>query len=138
MSTTDTRRTFAPRPSSAGEARRFLDSVLSAPELVLLNYTATMLVSELVTNAVLHAGTPLEVVVILDADHVRVEVHDESPLLPMRKHYSAMSGTGRGLMLVERMASEWGAERTNGGKVVWFELDGTTAPVLGLIDADAL
>jgi anti-sigma regulatory factor (Ser/Thr protein kinase) len=132
------RRTFASTPISAGEARRFVQLVLLDAGLVHLSDAATMLVSELVANAVLHTGTPIEVVVEPRGDQVRVEVHDGSPQLPVRKHYSTMSGTGRGLMLVERVASHWGAERTGDGKVVWFELDGRAAPVIDVLEVDAL
>ena len=133
------RRTFPPAPSSAGEARRFVTRVLADADLDWLSYTATVLVSELVSNAVLHAATPAEVVVTSTGDGVRVEVHDASPRMPVRKHYSALSGTGRGLLLVERMASQWGAEPTaGGGKVVWFELDRDSSPVLDLLEAEAL
>ena len=103
-----------------------------------LAYTATLLVSELVANAILHTGTPLTVVIAPDVDRVRIEVHDGSPQLPMRKHYSNMSGTGRGLMLVERMAATWGYDRTAGGKVVWFELDGQPVPAFDMLSVDAL
>jgi len=88
----------------------------------------------------LHAGTPLAVVVVLDGDRVRVEVLDGSARLPIRKHYSAMSGTGRGLMLVEQIAQEWGSEPITGGpgKVVWFELDGCSTPAFDILGVDAL
>jgi len=130
---------FPSSPTSAGEARRFVESVLEAGDLGHLAYAATMLVSELVANAVLHTGTPVEVVVSPESDGVRVEVHDGSPQLPIRKHYSTMSGTGRGLLLVERVASAWGSDRTDdGGKVVWFELDGSSALVFDIVEAEAL
>ncbi len=132
------RQRFPSTPASAGQARRFVESVLEEGGLDHLAYSATMLVSELVANAVLHTGTPIEVVVCPEVDRVRVEVHDGSPQLPVRKHYSTMSGTGRGLMLVEQMASGWGADRTGAGKVVWFELDGGTAPVFDILGAETL
>jgi len=139
MTGLDRRQTFPSTPASAGEARRFLDTVLTDAGLEELTYTATMLVSELVANAVLHTGTAIEVVVRSEADRVRVEVHDGSPQMPIRKYYSHMSGTGRGLMLVERMASLWGAERTGvGGKVVWFELDPHDLPAVDLFGVEAL
>ena len=139
MTTTSHRREFPSTPVSAAGARRFVESVLDGTELDHLSYPATMLVSELVANAILHSGTPLEVVVIPDGDRLRVEVHDGSAEMAVRKHYSDMSGTGRGLMLVERMAAEWGCDRTaDGGKVVWFELDGTAAPMLDVLGVDAL
>jgi anti-sigma regulatory factor (Ser/Thr protein kinase) len=136
---TGQRRTFPSTPTSAGEARRFVASVLTEAHLEDLAYSATMLVSELVTNALLHTATPIAVVVRADGDRVRVEVHDGSPQLPVRKHYSSMSGTGRGLVLVERMASGWGADPTEaGGKVVWFELDRSTAPAFDFLELDVL
>jgi anti-sigma regulatory factor (Ser/Thr protein kinase) len=112
--------------------------VLADADLVSLTYAATMLVSELVANAVLHTGTPIEVAVMTGDHRVRVEVYDGSPQLPVRKRYSTMSGTGRGLMLVERMAVEWGAEPTGDGKVVWFELDSRTGPVIDILEVEAL
>ena len=132
------RRTFASTPASAGEARRFVESVLEDADLDHLSYSATMLVSELVANAILHTGTPIEVVVDPQLDRLRVEVHDGSPQLPVRKHYSNMSGTGRGLLLVEKMAADWGSDRTAGGKVVWFELDAQSIPAFDIFGVDAL
>lgn len=132
------RQTFPSTPISAGKARVFVESALAAAGLGRLAHTATLLVSELVANAILHSGTPLEVVVRADEDRVRVEVYDGNPVLPVRKHYSTMSGTGRGLMLVERLAAGWGADRTPTGKVVWFELDGRTAPAFDIMDVEAI
>lgn len=132
------RQTFPAAPVSAGRARAFVESVLAGAGLDHLASTATLLVSELAANAVLHSGTPLEVVVACGDDRVRVEVHDGNPQLPVRKHYSNMSGTGRGLLLVERMADGWGADRTAGGKMVWFELDGRSAPAFDILDVEAI
>lgn len=125
------RLTLPAAPSSAGAARRFVDDVLTRADREALAYVATMLVSELVTNAVLHASSELTVVVRLDGAQGRIEVHDRSPQLPMRKHYSALSGTGRGLLMVERVASHWGAEPTSNGKIVWAEFDGRSAAPFG-------
>ena len=130
------RRSFPCAPASAREARRFVESTLARADLEHLAYGATMLVSELVANAVLHTNSAIEVVVRPEPDRVRVEVHDGSPQLPVRKHYSNMSGTGRGLLLVESMASEWGSERTPVGKLVWFELDGRSAPFIDILGAE--
>ena len=132
------RQTFPSTPASARQARRFVESVLEDGDLDHFAYPATMLVSELVANAVLHTGTVIEVVVCPELDRVRVEVHDGSPQLPIRKHYSNLSGTGRGLLLVERMASEWGSDRTAEGKVVWFELDSRAVPTFDILGVEAL
>ena len=140
MTRGEDRRSFPPTPASAGAARRFVDAALSEPEVMAVGYVATMLVSELVANAVLHTATPIEVVVAVDGVRVRVEVHDGSPRLPVRKYYSEMSGTGRGLTLVDSMSAAWGAEPTDNGKVVWFELDATapTVSVADILEVDAL
>lgn len=138
MTRRELRRSLPSTPASAGAARRFVDAALAAPELFPVTDAAALLVSELVANAVLHTGTPLEVVVAVDGAHVRVEVHDGSPRLPVRKNYSTMSGTGRGLVLVERMSSDWGADSTPTGKVVWFELDAASAPTIDVLGVDAI
>lgn len=135
---TERRRTFPSVPVSAGKARAFVESVLAGTGLDPLADTATLLVSELVANAILHSGTPLEVVVRCTENRVRVEVLDGNRQLPVRKHYSTMSGTGRGLMLVERMAADWGSDRTEGGKVVWFELDGQSASEFDILGVEAI
>jgi len=109
--------------ASAGAARRFLDSKLRQWHCDALADSALLLVSELVTNAVLHARSRFELVVRLDGERLRVEVHDESGAQPTRKHYAVSAGTGRGLMLVERLADRWGVDSSGGaGKRVWFEL----------------
>jgi len=118
-------------------ARRFVDSALSEPALAPVAYTAVLLASELVANAVLHGGAPLEVTVTVEGHRARVEVFDGSPRLPVRRNYSTMSGTGRGLVLVERLATRWGIDPTPTGKVVWFELDAAQASLVE-IEVDAL
>jgi anti-sigma regulatory factor (Ser/Thr protein kinase) len=109
-------------PASAGKARRFVRSVLSGVGSSELSEVAELLVSELASNAILHAGTDLEVVVRVMPDRVSVEVHDRGPGTATRRHYSATSGTGRGLVLVEELARHWGTVVTADGKFVWFEL----------------
>ena len=84
---------------------------------------AVLLLSELVTNAVVHAGTEIQVSVRLDGDVLRVEVRDDDPRLPRVKHFSVLSGTGRGLAMVAGTARDWDVEPLpDGGKKVWFEL----------------
>lgn len=116
------RTALAGEATSAAQARRFVAGHLADAGLDGLVDTALLLVSELVANAVLHAHTDLVLVVRIDGQRVKVEVHDGSAVAPAPKHYSALSGTGRGLVLVEGLADRWGVEPTNGGKYVWFEL----------------
>ena len=128
--------------ASASAARRFVGTTLREWECDVLTDSALLLVSELVTNAVLHARSALDVVLRLAADRLRIEVHDESPTQPTRKYYSTHAGTGRGLMLVEQLAEDWGVDPLEGnGKRVWFELDrtgGQTDLVGEEVDLDAL
>jgi anti-sigma regulatory factor (Ser/Thr protein kinase) len=109
-----------PEPTSAGMARRFVASSLVAGDEVA--ELAVLLVSELASNAVLHARTPFELVVEDDGRRLRVEVHDDSSALPTLKDYVAESITGRGLHIVAASADNWGFESRERGKCVWFEL----------------
>jgi hypothetical protein len=128
MTPTEVRADFPPEASSAGQARRFVDTTLRGWSCDALLEVATLLVSELVANAVLHAGTHIWVVLRMRGRRLRVEVHDGNSRLPAQKHYSSMSATGRGLLMVERMADDWGVVPAGVGKSVWFELDPTAAP----------
>jgi two-component sensor histidine kinase len=85
---------------------------------------ALLLTSELVTNALKHGEGEIELVVRIDRQ-LRVEVYDEAAKLPQRLEYAPLAELGRGLMLVERLSADWGAERLDswGEKRVWFELD---------------
>jgi anti-sigma regulatory factor (Ser/Thr protein kinase) len=116
-------------PRSVAAARRFVTSRLAAWGHPAMTDTAALLVSELVTNALLHARSPVVVAVSGGTGCVRVEVTDGSPVEPRQRRNSLVSGTGRGLVLVERLARGWGAERREVGKAVWFELgDGSCVP----------
>lgn len=109
--------------ASAGHARRFVDQVLSRWHCDSVLDDVKLLVSELVTNAVIHAHSEVEVAVRLLSDAVRIEVVDRGPtgtLTPSDPARDAESG--RGLLLVESMASAWGVEPLDHGKSVWFEV----------------
>ena len=107
-------------PGSPGRARRFvcdaLDDVATDVE------RAALLVSELVTNAVLHARTELEVVVEVRARLVQVSVRDGSGAKPALRRYDRFAATGRGLHLLETLADRWGVDVEGDEKRVWFEL----------------
>jgi anti-sigma regulatory factor (Ser/Thr protein kinase) len=112
-----------PEPASARACRRFLVAALEEWGADQFADEAVLLLSELVTNAVVHAGTEIQVVITLDGDVLRVEVRDDNPRIPKVKHFSMLSGTGRGLALVAGTAQQWDVERLpDGGKKVWFEL----------------
>ena len=84
--------------------------------------TAVLLVSEVVTNALLHAGTTIHVSLFLDATGLRAEISDGSTHLPVRRRYATTAGTGRGLRMLEQMVDDWGVTRRGRGKTVWFHL----------------
>lgn len=79
-------------------------------------------VSELVTNALVHAGTDVHLHVSVGEAGMRVEVADGSPHQPVPRDYSSTSGTGRGLRLLEDAVDRWGTLPDGDGKVVWFEI----------------
>ncbi len=87
-----------------------------------LTETAELLASEVVTNAVLHAGTDIEVRARALPPGVRIEVRDGSHTLPGLRNYDDSATTGRGLGLLDALASSWGVEATRNGKVVWFDV----------------
>lgn len=87
---------------------------------------AELLLSELVTNALVHTGDGAVVAVSVAPQRLRVEVRDFVPGMPPVSHVpNADDGThGRGLILVESLADSWGISPHALGKMVWFELDG--------------
>lgn len=82
----------------------------------------TLLVSEVVTNAVLHAGTEVVLRIGHEGRSIRVEVTDGSSAQPALRHFTGEAATGRGLWLVEELADSWGQQDKGDGKVVWFEV----------------
>ena len=111
-------------------ARRFVERTLRLWEVDDTNVDdAVLLTSELMSNAVLHARTDVRVNVRAQEDGtLRVDVADENPRLPLSAAPPEDAQSGRGLWLVETMASAWGVERTSEGKTIWFEL-GAFRPV---------
>jgi anti-sigma regulatory factor (Ser/Thr protein kinase) len=83
---------------------------------------AVLLVSELVTNAVVHARSGARVTVHVDAHWVRVEVEDQDLRRPLVRPFTRDQPNGLGLGVVEKLATDWGTERRAQGKVVWFEI----------------
>jgi anti-sigma regulatory factor (Ser/Thr protein kinase) len=122
---------------SVPAARRFVTDALADVDAGVSD-DVVMLVSELATNAVIHARTPYTIDVSRDGDTVRVAVHDRSPVIPRRRAYGLDATTGRGLRLLASFSSDWGMEAEDGGKVVWFEVrrDGDRTPLEWYADAD--
>jgi anti-sigma regulatory factor (Ser/Thr protein kinase) len=109
-------------PSSAGEARRLLRDAMPEAASEESTDAAALALSEIVTNALVHAGTPMRLRVIVASSGIRVELADGSARLPLRRDYSRAAGTGRGLHMVTEIVDQWGAHPDNDGKVVWFEI----------------
>ena len=114
------------RTATVADARRWARGVLTAWDADELEWELSQLLTEVVTNAVLHAGTSLRVVLEQDtpSGRLRCEVSDGSPVRPRLRHHSAEATTGRGLQLLESVATSWGVQPAGRGKTVWFELDG--------------
>ena len=90
-----------------------------------------LLTSELVTNAVRHAGPPRRLLLSCpDPGHVRVEVTDTGTGLPVLASFGPTAESGRGLSLVEHLADSWGHEATSQGKRIWFVLPRLRRPSL--------
>ncbi|RKS80315.1 PAS domain S-box-containing protein [Motilibacter peucedani] len=116
-------REFAATPESVPEARRVLRGALSAWNLDELVDGAAVVVTELLTNAVLHACEPIRLVLEPHGERgLRIEVHDGSPHMPLRPRADTDATTGRGMGLVALLAEHWGAEPEGEGKLVWCEI----------------
>jgi len=116
-------RTYLERDTrSSAAARRFVEETLRRWECEDVLDAVTLLVSELVTNSVIHAGSGAEVAVLLKPDALRIEVSDTGGGAPDRRDAGESATSGRGLSMVETLSSAWGVRRADGAKTVWFEL----------------
>jgi len=125
--------TLDPASRSVPAARAWARDLAEAWDLGDLDWTLLQLVTELVTNSVLHARTSS--VVRLEQEigtlGVRCAVTDFSTVRPRRRTHTSQATTGRGLQMLDRMSSAWGVESTPTGKTVWFELqDGAGGALL--------
>ena len=122
-STTLGSRTFASQLESVREARSFIRDCLRDTTADVDN--AVLLASELATNAVIHANSGYQIDIRRSTASIRVELlNDEPEILPMLTEPT--EDGGRGLRLVEALASSWGMESDSDHKMVWFELQDTT------------
>ena len=83
---------------------------------------AQLVVTELASNAVVHARSPFSVAARAEPFGVRISVHDASPVTPTVREHDPLALSGRGLRLVAAIAADWGVDTTPDGKVVWAEL----------------
>jgi anti-sigma regulatory factor (Ser/Thr protein kinase) len=118
---------YPPQPETPGVARRQLDPVLEGWEIGPEDRWAALLVmNELVTNAVEHAGTGLSLVVTRTSEGLLIEVSDESSAEPRLQKPGVVERRGHGLRVVQGLTCRWDWTPTPGGKTVW-----ATVPLTG-------
>jgi anti-sigma regulatory factor (Ser/Thr protein kinase) len=114
---------LSPEASSLSAARAFVSSMLELWECEDPDQVARLLTSEVVSNAVRHAASPIELEVAMVNDHqLRVRARDEAPHAKVARDLHRPQGEGgHGLQIIECLAERWGVERYEDHKVVWFE-----------------
>jgi len=119
--TQSARTRLVPRRESVSAARAFVKTQLANfPRID----TAVLLTSELVTKAILHAATDVELLVKRTDRSARVVVRDSDRRQVFTPYPSDSAGDhGRGLFLVANLATRWGQRDEGDGKSMWFELD---------------
>ncbi|MFJ7149527.1 ATP-binding protein [Streptomyces sp. NPDC100445] len=128
-----------PDPAEVGRARKWARSRLAGSGITAdepLAETLILLVSELVTNAVVHTGRPAVLRLCLPGPvagrgtsaTVRVEVADTSSRAPVARCAGDDATGGRGLALVDCLADRWGWSPDGAGKSIWCELDRCSKP----------
>ena len=127
-----------PVPASAGAARRFVADAAQRWDLLPLLEDAELALTELVTNAILHAATPISISISCAPDGMEIAVFDGSPALPAtrpsgdigrdptdsRLHVreAGAAARGRGLVMVAALAAQWGVSPLSDGKAVWVRM----------------
>jgi anti-sigma regulatory factor (Ser/Thr protein kinase) len=114
-----------PDTVSVSTARRWARETVEAWDADGQGWSVSQLLTEVVTNAVLHADTRFRVRLEQDlgTGRLRCEVTDTGAARPRVRHHSAEATTGRGLQMVADLARGWGVIAFDGAKTVWFELD---------------
>lgn len=112
---------FLPADRRVGQMRRITSAYLHLWDLTALRDTATLAVSELVTNAVRHGhGKPVGLRVTSSADELRIEVTDGNPTPARLREAGEGAENGRGLLLIAAFAKEWGVSPD--GRMTWCSL----------------
>jgi hypothetical protein len=130
-------RTFTGGLDSVRDARRFLSAALQNWDAGDYDFGAPQVLSELATNAALHARSSYTVKVQLHDHSLLLEVTDGSSRLPRARSYAADATTGRGISLVAALSEEWGTTAANGGKTVWARVAPDETGIVGF-DVDDL
>ena len=111
--------------ASVGSARQFIRTELDRNGWADATEVVVLLTSEVVTNAIRHAGSPCRVDVRITEDSVRVEVTDGSTQPVRLRRVPCDAESGRGLFLLDRLARHWGTHQRSAGKSVWFDVEGS-------------
>ncbi|GGT39077.1 magnesium or manganese-dependent protein phosphatase [Streptomyces kurssanovii] len=120
------------QPERIAAARRHLRELLHDWEDTEQVDSAVLMVSEMVTNVLVH--TDGDALIVAEVAHhtpkrrLRVEITDTSDELPHRRRPGEMASSGRGLLLTEMLADNWGVDPRGEGKSIWFELYEPGAP----------
>lgn len=109
-------------PRAAALARAHTRTFVLSQRLAGLVDDATLLVSELVTNAVRHVGGRPQLTLTVDDSGLRISVTDKGTGIPVPRHPDAEHTNGRGLSLVEHLSARWGFTREPHCSTVWCEL----------------
>ncbi|MBA9050325.1 MULTISPECIES: SpoIIE family protein phosphatase [Streptomyces] len=113
---------FPVEPTSVGQARKVTSARLTQWRLDELSFSAELIVSELVTNAIRHARPPTALRLIRAENRLICAVTDHSSTSPHMRRARLGDEGGRGLFLVAQFAPRWGTRYTADGKVIWAEL----------------
>ncbi|MEV4511015.1 STAS domain-containing protein [Dactylosporangium sp. NPDC049525] len=113
---------LAPEPAATTLGRALVDRTCRMWRVEHLVDTAALIMTELISNAIQHAGTPMRCSTTLRPRHLYVAVSDGSPDPPRRSAPAGAAGGGRGLLIVEAFAATWGSLPRADGKTVWAAL----------------
>lgn len=114
---------LTPDPSATAIARQVVEDACRAWRLDHVQDAAQLVITELVSNVVRHAGTDMEISLTASPGALRLAVRDGNPIPPRPDVSEAsLAENGRGLVVIRALAIEWGATPSGGGKVVWAVL----------------
>jgi hypothetical protein len=119
---------LAPHPTAPRASREFVTRTLVDWRLTRHIPAACLVTSELVTNAMIHAGTDIDLTVSEHRRAIRIGIRDHSPDLPIEGSDDVSGDHGRGVAIVAGLSSAWGVlPHADGGKTVWAVIDASSA-----------
>jgi hypothetical protein len=108
-------------------ARAFRRDTLGSGAIDGVGDVTELLADELVSNVVRHVGAPMQLRAVWRGSSIRVEVDDPSTEPPVLQTPDPLDDHGRGILLVDALATRWGFDVHDTGKTVWFEIDVATS-----------